>query len=84
MSISLYESATQSLGVSPTLLATFSTLPINIKANGHQLYTLSAKLSPAAIAGDEYLVAVVNSGNTITESNSGNNVAPASSKTAFS
>jgi hypothetical protein len=81
ISVALYESATPSL-TGATLLGTFSNKAISIQGNGHQTVTLAGKLSSTATAGTEYFVAVLNTTNSITESNTANNtVVPSASQT---
>lgn len=81
VSIALYESATPSL-TGATLLGTFSNKAISIKGNGHETVTLAGKLPSTATAGTEYFVAVLNTTNSITESNTANNtVVPSASQT---
>jgi hypothetical protein len=65
ITVSVYESPTQTLGASPNLLETFSNVPIDIKANGIERVTLVQKKIPlTAVAGSQYLVAVLSSNTT--------------------
>ncbi len=85
ISVAVYESSTPSL-TGATLLGTFSNLGISIKGGGHETLTSSTKVPSTATTGTNYLLAVLNTTNSITESNTANNtvVPSASQKTTFS
>lgn len=84
ITISLYESPTQTLDASSILLQTFSTQPINIAANDTRTLTLTQKQVPlSAVAGAEFLIASLSSSTTVQDTNAANSTIVAPFPTSF-
>ena len=84
ISIGLFESPTQELDESPNLLNTFSNRSISIAPGGRQTLVLTLKLPPTTTTGSRFLIARLNSTNTVAESDTTNDTVVAATATTFS
>jgi hypothetical protein len=84
LTISLFESPTQTLGSGSLLLDTFSSVPLSVAPNSTESVSLTEKKIPVTAAtGEQYLIAVVNAKNTNPQIGTTNITATSTAPTNF-